>query len=108
MGQSFFAHVCPLCGSVIASGSSQDDLPDYSICPCDRNGNKLPVYEIFEGERGPMIRRNKWPRFLGRVTFGQLSDIEIVELIDKDAGPMDLAKAMRKAGEFLIKNSSGK
>ena len=51
-----------------------------------------------------MIRRNKPPRFVGRVTFGQDSDIELVEVFD-EAGPMEMAAAMRKAGEFLIKSS---
>lgn len=104
-GPAMWAHICPLCGAVLASASEPEYLPDYSICPCDRNGNKLPVYEIFEGEGGSMIRRNKWPRFVGRITFGQLSDIEIVELIDRDADMMEMARAMRKAGEFLKKNS---
>lgn len=103
IGPAMWAHICPLCGAVLASASEPEYLPDYSICSCDRNGNKLPVYEIFEGDGGPMIRRNKWPRFVGRITFGQLSDIEIVELIDRDADVMEMARAMRKAGEFIKK-----
>lgn len=98
-----WVHVCPLCGAILASACEPDYLPDYSICPCDRNGNKLPVFEIFEGESGPMIRRNKRPRFVGRITFDQMSDIEIVELIDRDADVMEMARAMRKAGEFIKK-----
>lgn len=103
IGPAMWAHICPLCGAVLASASEPEYLPDYSICPCDRNGNKRPVYEIFQGERGPMIRRNKRPRFVGRITGGQISDIEIVELIDRDVDIMEMARAMRKAGEFIKK-----
>ena len=108
IGNRLYAHICPLCGAILASVTEKEMMPEFSICECDRNGNKLPVYEIFEGEGGPMIRRNKWPRFVGHITFGQMSDIEIVDIIDRDADVMEMAKAMKKAGEFLIKSNFNK
>lgn len=100
-----YAHVCPLCGKIHASSFEPDYMPEFSICDCDRNGNKQPVYDLFERDGKKMIRRNKPPRFIGEITFGQLSDIENIEYLDDFIDPMELARAIRKAGEFLIKSS---
>ena len=104
LGRGLYAHVCPLCGKILASACEEMLLPEFSICDCDRREDKQPAYELFEQDGYTMIRRNKPPRFVGRVTFGQDSDIELVEVFD-EAGPMEMAAAMRKAGEFLIKSS---
>lgn len=100
-----YAFVCPLCGSVLASASEPDFMPDFSICNCDINGNEKQTFELFEVDGKTMIRRNKYPRFIGEVTFGQLSDIENIEMIDECSDLSKLAKVMRKAGEFIIKSS---
>lgn len=100
-----YAHVCPLCGSIYASASEPDYMPEFSICDCDCNGNKQPVHELFEQDGKQMIRRNKYPRFIGEITFGQLSDIENIRYIDNCTDPMELARAMQKAGEYIIKHS---
>lgn len=100
-----YAHVCPLCGETYASASGIDMMPEFSICGCDRNGNKQPVYELFERGGKQMIRRNKPPRFVGEVTFGELSDIENIEYLDSCIDPAELERAMKKAGQFLIKSS---
>lgn len=99
-----WAHVCPLCGAVHASASEPDLMPEFSICDCDRNEDKAPAYELYAEDGYTMIRRNKPPRFTGRVTFGLRSDIEDVKFIDP-ASPLEMAKALRKAGEFILKNS---
>lgn len=100
-----YAYVCPLCGEIYASASEPEYLPEYSICSCDLNENKQPIYELFERNGKKMIRRNKFPRFIGEITFGQLSDIENIEMLDECTNPSEFAKAMRSAGEFLIKSS---
>lgn len=100
-----YAHVCPLCGEIYASASEADFMPEFSICNCDRNGNKLPTYELFEVEEKQMIRRNKPPRFVGEVTMGKLSDIENIQWLDGCTNPLEIASVMRKASEFLIKKS---
>lgn len=102
--RGLYAHVCPLCGNILASCSDPDMMPEFSICPCDRKEEKGPVYELYTENGYTMIRRNKPPRFTGKVTFGQGSDIEDVEFIDP-ASVTEMAKALRKAGEFLIKSS---
>lgn len=104
IGESIYAHVCPLCGSILASASEEELLPSFSICPCDRNGNKNDVYELYEEDGVMMIRRNKSPRFIGKVTFNQETDIEVTEVLDYTSAE-ELARAMRKAGEFIIKKS---
>lgn len=102
-----YAHVCPLCGEVKASASEPGMMPEYSICACDRNGNKVPAYELYEQDGKTMIRRNKPPRFVGEVTMGAMSDIERVRWID-DCTVMQAAAAMRKAGEYLMAKSRGR
>lgn len=95
---------CPLCGSQRYSASEKEFLPDYFYCDCDKNWNKLSVYELFETEGKKMIRRNKYPRFIGEITFGELSDIENIEWID-ECQANEMASSLRKAGEFLLKSS---
>lgn len=95
--------VCPACGDILASSFEKDLMPEFSICHCDCNGNKRPTFELFELDGKTMIRRNKAPRFIGEVTFGQFSDIENIELIDECNDSMELARALRKAGEFLAR-----
>lgn len=102
--RGLYAHVCPLCGDILASASDPDMMPEFSICGCDRKDGKDPVYELYTENGYTMIRRNKPPRFTGKVTFGKDSDIEDVEFIDP-ASVTEMAKALRKAGEFLIKSS---
>ena len=102
--RGLYAHVCPLCGDILASSSEPDTMPEFSICGCDKNQDKNPAYELFDKDGYVMIRRNKPPKFVGKVTFGKDSDIEDVEFIDP-ASATEMAKALRKAGEFLIKSS---
>lgn len=102
--RGLYAHICPLCGNILASSSEPDMMPEFSICGCDRKDEKEPTYELFDKDGFVMIRRNKPPRFVGKVTFGKDSDIEDVEFIDP-ASVTEMTKALRKAGEFLIKSS---
>lgn len=103
--RGLYGHVCPLCGSILASFSDPDFMPEYSICSCDRKTGEPPVYELFDDQGYVMIRRNKFPRFVGRVVMGQASDIDVVRWLDACTDPLVIASAMRKAGEFLKKSS---
>lgn len=102
--RGLYAHICPLCGNILASSSEPDMMPEYSICPCDRKEEKAPAYELFEKNGYTMIRRNKPPRFVGKVTMSKLSDIEEIKWLD-NCTAIEAARALRKAGEFLIKSS---
>ena len=64
-------------------------------------------YELYtEGDR-VMIRRNKPPRFVGVITMDTDSDIQAIEWKD-ECTALEAAEAMRKAAEFLRKNSRKK
>ena len=104
LNRGLYAHICPLCGNILASSSEPDMMPEFSICDCDKNDAKEPAYELFDKDGYVMIRRNKPPRFVGKVTMGKLSDIEEIEWLD-DCTAIEAARALRKAGEFLIKSS---
>lgn len=96
--------VCPLCGEILASNSEENSLPESMICKCDINGNKVQAYELFDRDGETWIRRNKYPRFIGRVSMGTKSDIEDIEVLDDCTDEIKLASAMRKAGVFLLKS----
>lgn len=95
---------CPLCHDIKAEAQDCGQLPEFAFCNCDRNGNKLPVYENFTEDGKSMIRRNTYPKFTGRITMGEYSDIEEIVWIDTP-DVMEAARAMRKAGEFILKKS---
>lgn len=86
--------VCPFCDS-----NAKEMLPEYVI-----GQHKLPAFELFEQDGDTWIRRNKYPRFTGRVTMGVHSDIEDVDILDNCTDAKELANAIRKAGEFLLRN----
>ena len=102
--RGLYGHVCPLCGSILASSSDPDFIPEYSICPCDRKTGAPPAFELFEDQGYVMIRRNKFPRFVGRVVMGTYSDIQVIHCLDACTVPVVIASAMRKAGVFLKKS----
>ena len=66
----------------------------------------MPTFEIYEANGQQYIRRNKYPRFSARLSFsGGASDFEDVTMLDVCEDVADLSKAMRKAGEYLVKVS---
>ncbi|MEI7675748.1 MAG: hypothetical protein WCJ03_03120 [Bacteroidales bacterium] len=61
------------------------------------------TYRLYtEGDK-TMIERLKYPRWVGELTFGQLSDIEHIELKDQCKDVMEMARSLRMAGEFVVK-----
>ena len=62
----------------------------------------LQTFEFYEEDSRFMLRRNKFPRFIGEITMGQLSNIEQIQWIDTCTA-LQAATALRKAGEFLNK-----
>ncbi len=95
--------VCPKCGEVHFTATELGLLPDKYICPCDKNFNRKPTFELYEEGNKLMIRRNTFPRFTGEVTFGELSDIENIIMLDDCATVEQQVRALRMAGEFLTK-----
>ena len=93
---------CPMCDNIAASASDEDMLPESTTCEfCERE----PIYEVIPEDGKLFIHRNKFPRFVGEITFGSISDIENLRMIDTCVDVKVLGNAIRKAGEFLIKIS---
>ena len=60
-------------------------------------------FKIYQENQKWFIERLVFPRFKGEITFGEESDIENIEMLDECTDVAVLAKAMRAAGEFIIK-----
>lgn len=95
-----YEHICPRCGSILASASDIDLMPEFSICSCNRNPNKLPAYELYPENGYVMIRRNKFPRFTGIVIMGEYPSIENIQWLD-ECTEKDAEKSLKKAEIFL-------
>ena len=61
----------------------------------------MEKFEIYLESDRVMIRHNEFPRFVGEITFGELSDIENIIDLDKCADAQIWAKTMREAGDFI-------
>lgn len=59
-------------------------------------------FEIYKESDKTMLRHNEFPRFVGQITFGELSDIENIVCIDECTDAQVWAKTMREAGDFII------
>lgn len=92
-----FAHVCPICGNILASSSEIDMMPEFSICDCDKDN---PPYDIFVKNGVRIVRSNIRPRFIGVV---RSDGIESVEWTDQ-CGALEAAKAIRKALDYIADN----
>lgn len=95
IGNGIYAHVCPLCGGILASSSEADMMPEFSICNCDA---ERPAYDIIDRNGVRVIRRNVRPRFVGVVDS---DGIESVEWADQCTA-LEAARAVNEAAEWLI------
>lgn len=59
-------------------------------------------FEIYKDSDKTMLRHNEFPKFVGQITFGELSDIENIECVDECTDAAVWAKTMREAGDFII------
>lgn len=62
-------------------------------------------FKIYKSGADQIIERLSYPKFKGRITFSPLSDIEDIELLEEIDSLFDLPKALREAGEFILKNN---
>lgn len=67
--KGLYAHICPLCGNILASSSEEEMMPEFSICECDKNGNKLPVYEIYDEGDYIMIILHLLKKYYHRISY---------------------------------------
>jgi len=60
-------------------------------------------FKIYQEGDKQIIERLIYPRFKGVITFNNsLSDIEEIEVYEDILHAMDIATALREAGDFLI------
>lgn len=97
-----YAHICPACGNILASSYEPDLMPEFSICPCDRNYNKIPAYDLYPDNGYIMIRRNKFPKFIGIASTGEIPSVDNIQWQD-ECEEKDRDKAVKKAIEFIRK-----
>ena len=65
-----------------------------------------PKFRIYEAENKQMIERLTYPKFTAEITFNsEISDLENIQVDEDIFDAMDIATAMREAGEFILNNS---
>lgn len=68
----------------------------------------MEKFRIYTADGKEMIERLIYPKFTAEITFNSnISDLENIEVDEDFFDAMDLATAMREAGEFILENSKG-
>lgn len=65
----------------------------------------MEEFKIYKEKEKQIIERLEYPRFRGEITFSSLSDIENIKMLDTCNDAVVVAKALRQAGDYIIKNS---
>lgn len=94
-----YAHVCPICGKIIASATEKDMMPEYSICSCEQAKWKYISFNQYgSGEEVTMVLHQTTPEFGFIVTANG-------ELIDTSDNHWDSEEQceewMRKANMYI-------
>lgn len=64
------------------------------------------IFEIYQDNENQYIKRKIYPKFTAQITFsGKLSDLENIEIDEDIFDAMDIAKALREAGDFILNQS---
>ena len=65
-------------------------------------------FRIYTADNKQMIDRLIYPKFTAEITFNsEISDLENIQVDEDIFDAMDIATAMREAGEFILENSKG-
>ena len=68
----------------------------------------MEKFRIYEADDKQMIDRLIYPKFTAEITFNsEISDLENIQVDEDIFDAMDIATAMREAGEFILENSKG-
>ena len=103
VNRALFVMECPKCGSICASASEWELLPEWTVCDNCKEDFKL----YSEGDK-QIIERLSYPRFKAEITFNSpTSDLENIQVLEDCKDPLIMAKAMREAGDYLLNNSKG-
>lgn len=74
-----YAHVCPICGEILASNTEKDMMPEFSICSCEYPEWEYVAFRTY-GTNKPvtMVLHKTAPRFAYEVDVnGNLIDNEV-------------------------------
>lgn len=63
----------------------------------------MDVFKIYQQDEKQFITRLVYPKFTAEITFNSnLSDLEHIEVHEEKLDAMDIARAMREAGDYLL------
>ena len=63
----------------------------------------MEVFKIYQQDEKQFITRLVYPKFTAEITFNSnLSDLEHIEVHEEKLDAMDIARAMREAGDYLL------
>lgn len=63
----------------------------------------MDVFKIYQQDEKQFITRLIYPKFTAEITFNSnLSDLEHIEVHEEKLDAMDIARAMREAGDYLL------
>ena len=63
----------------------------------------MDVFKIYQQDEKQFITRLVYPKFTAEITFNSnLSDLEHIEVHEDVLDAMDIARAMREAGDYLL------
>ena len=88
---NMFGHVCPKCGAILSSGTDPELLPEFMICPCDKNERNnrfieltLPEFAFVEGSW------HEKPNILeGRNVILHTKTLSVMEIFDRENAFID-------------------
>lgn len=66
LGNHIYAHVCPICGEILASTTEKDMMPEFSFCQCEQKEDewKYVTFKTFGTNKAiTMILHNPAPSF---------------------------------------------
>lgn len=63
----------------------------------------MDMFKIYQQDEKQFITRLVYPKFTAEITFNSnLSDLEHIEVHEEKLDAMDIARAMREAGDYLL------
>lgn len=102
-----YAHVCPLCGTELASASEPGLLPSFSVCRCDllEDGSPRFLLERSKEEDGGMVLTDRKNLIVIRFKERAFNDTQRVSFIsdemERRRDAREIARALRLMGDWL-------
>lgn len=69
----------------------------------------MDKFKIYDVDGYKIIEHLQYPAFKAKITFNvELSDLEVIELLDDCKDPAILARVMREATDYMLKKTTEK